>query len=96
MFTRHPRALLSDLLTPERVKVPLVSRSRAVALRELVPLAMPSASEDTRARTVTAALEREALGRTSHAIRLDFVREQPNGAATAEGFLDQLVGGEAP
>ncbi len=61
LFTRHPRVLLSDLLTPERVKVPLVSRSKDDVLRELVELAMPSASDDARNRTVAAVLEREAL-----------------------------------
>lgn len=96
VFTRHPRALLSDLHTPERVKVPLVSRSKRDVLRALVQLATPSASEDARNRTVSTVLEREPLGRISRILRHDTVREQPNGAATAEACLDQLVGGEAP
>jgi nitrogen PTS system EIIA component len=61
LLTRHPRALLSDLLTPERVKVPLASHSKGDVLRELVQLAMPSATEDARNRTVSAVLDREAL-----------------------------------
>lgn len=36
--------LLSELLTPERVKVPLSGRSKDDVLSELVALAMPSAS----------------------------------------------------
>ena len=36
--------LLSELLTPERVKVPLGGRSKDDVLSELVTLAMPSAS----------------------------------------------------
>ncbi len=53
--------MLSDLLTPERVKVPLVSQSKDEVLRELVMLAMPSAGEDTLERIVRAVLDREKL-----------------------------------
>lgn len=60
-FLRHYRPLLSDLLTLERVKVPLTSRSKDEVLRELVQLAMPEADATARDRTVTAVLDREAL-----------------------------------
>lgn len=53
--------MLSDLLTLERVKVPLTSRSKDAVLRELVELAMPAAEAAARERTVTAVLDREAL-----------------------------------
>lgn len=53
--------MLSDLLTLERVKVPLVSRSKDDVLRELVHLAIPSASPAALESVVTAVLEREKL-----------------------------------
>jgi mannitol/fructose-specific phosphotransferase system IIA component (Ntr-type) len=53
--------LLSDLLTPERVKVPLESQSKDEVLRELVQLAMPSASASALESIVTAVLDREKL-----------------------------------
>jgi nitrogen PTS system EIIA component len=53
--------LLSDLLSPERVKVPLVSHSKDEVLRELVLLAMPSAGEAALERIVRAVLDREKL-----------------------------------
>jgi nitrogen PTS system EIIA component len=56
--------LLSDLLSPERVKVPLVSQSKDEVLRELVTLAMPSADEDVLERIVRAVLDREKLQST--------------------------------
>ena len=58
--------MLSDLLTPERVKVPLVSQSKDEVLRELVQLAMPSAGEDALKRIMSAVRDRahvRALGR---------------------------------
>lgn len=61
ILPRNLRELLSDLLTPERVKVPLVSQSKDEVLRELVMLAMPSAGEDTLERIVRAVLDREKL-----------------------------------
>ncbi|MDZ7630413.1 MAG: PTS sugar transporter subunit IIA [Gemmatimonadaceae bacterium] len=59
--THDHRELLSDLLTLERVKVPLVSRSKDEVLRELVRLALPSAGSAALETIVTAVLEREAL-----------------------------------
>lgn len=53
--------MLSDLLTLERVKVPLVSHSQREVLRELVQLAMPSAGPAALERMVTAVMDREAL-----------------------------------
>ncbi len=53
--------MLSDLLTPERVKVPLVSHTKDEVLRELVQLAMPSASPAALETMVTAVLDREKL-----------------------------------
>lgn len=58
---RHRRELLSDLLTPERVKVPLESHTKDEVLRELVQLAMPAADSVALERMVTAVLEREKL-----------------------------------
>ena len=58
---RHRRELLSDLLTLERVKVPLESHSKDEVLRELVQLAMPAADSAALERMVTAVLEREKL-----------------------------------
>jgi nitrogen PTS system EIIA component len=52
---------LSDLLAPERVRVPLRSQSKDEVLRELVQLAIPSADSTAVARTVAAVLDREAL-----------------------------------
>ncbi len=56
-----PKAVLSDLLSPERVKVPLASHSKDAVLRELVELAMPAAGPAALERTVLAVLEREKL-----------------------------------
>jgi nitrogen PTS system EIIA component len=53
--------VLSDLLTPERVKVPLASTSKNEVLRELVQLAVPLADTAARERIVTAVLDRETL-----------------------------------
>lgn len=61
MFPRIHRALLSDLLTLERVKVPLVSRSKDDVLRELVLLALPSASPAALERIVKSVMDRESL-----------------------------------
>jgi nitrogen PTS system EIIA component len=151
--------LLSDLLTPERVKVPLESQSKDDVLRELVQLAMPSAGAAARDRVVTAVLAREALlstgigsgiaiphgrtsevdtitltaglapapidfdaldgkpvslfflllgpesaagahvralGRISRILRHESVRDDLNRAASADTFLERLVGAEVP
>ncbi len=53
--------MLPDLLTPERVKVPLASRSMDAAVRELVQLAMPSADATARDTVGKTVLERELL-----------------------------------
>ena len=53
--------MLSDLLSPERVKVPLVSQSKDDVLRELVQLAVPSAGDAARERIVKSVLDREKL-----------------------------------
>ena len=53
--------MLSDLLTPERVKVPLVSQTKDEVLRELVQLAVPAAGDAARAKIVRAVLDRESL-----------------------------------
>ncbi len=53
--------MLPDLLIPERVKVPLASRSKDEVLRELVQLAMPSADAAALDSVVGAVLEREKL-----------------------------------
>lgn len=53
--------MLSDLLIPERVKVPLASHSKDDVLRELVQLAMPSAGAAALERIVAAVREREKL-----------------------------------
>ena len=58
---RNPKALLSDLLTVERIKVPLASFSKDDVLRELVLLAMPTAGAAAYERMVTAVLDRELL-----------------------------------
>ena len=151
--------MLSDLLAPERVKVPLESQSKDDVLRELVQLAMPSAGVAARDRVVTAVLAREALlstgigsgiaiphgrtsevdtitltaglapapidfdaldgkpvslfflllgpesaagahvralGRISRILRHESVRDDLNRAASADTFLERLVGAEVP
>ena len=53
--------MLSNLLTPERVKVPLESQTKDEVLRELVQLAMPAAEAAALERMVSAVLEREMV-----------------------------------
>ena len=53
--------MLSDLLSPERVKVPLASHSKDAVLRELVELAMPAAGPAALEHMVQAVLAREKL-----------------------------------
>ena len=53
--------MLSELLSPERVKVPLVSQSKDDVLRELVQLALPSAGDAALDRIVKSVLDREKL-----------------------------------
>lgn len=61
ILTRNLRELLSEFLSPERVKVPLLSQSKDEVLRELVMLAMPSAGDAALERIVRAVLDREKL-----------------------------------
>lgn len=56
--------MLSDLLSPERVKVPLASQSKDDVVRELVQLALPSSSAASLERIVTAVRDRERLSST--------------------------------
>jgi nitrogen PTS system EIIA component len=53
--------VLSDLLSAERVRVPLRSQSKDGVLRELVQLAMPQAEPAALDRTLNAVRDREAL-----------------------------------
>lgn len=53
--------LLSELLTPERVKVPLVGRSKDEVLRELVDLVVPDREPADRAAITEALHERERI-----------------------------------
>lgn len=53
--------LLTELLTPERVKVPLVGRSKDEVLRELVELALPDADASAKAAILDALQERERV-----------------------------------
>ena len=52
--------MLSELLSTERVRVPLGSHSKADLLRELVHLALPGASEETIGGVLAAVHAREA------------------------------------
>ena len=52
--------MLSELLSPERVRVPLGSHSKADLLRELVHLALPSASQAVLDGVTSAVEAREA------------------------------------
>lgn len=56
--------MLSDLLSPERVKVPLASQSKDDVVRELVQLALPSSSAASLERIVTAVRDREQISST--------------------------------
>ena len=98
-FPRNHRELLSDLLTPERVKVPLVSQSKDEVLRELVQLAIPSAGEDALERIMSDVRDRaqvRALSRISRILRHEAVREELSHASNAETFLQRLVGAGVP
>ena len=53
--------MLSDLLTLDRVKVPLFSQTKESVLRELVELALPEAAPAIVASVVASVLERERL-----------------------------------
>jgi mannitol/fructose-specific phosphotransferase system IIA component (Ntr-type) len=101
--------VLSDLLSPERVKVPLTSQSKDEVLRELVPLAVPSAGPVARDSIIGAVLDREwllstgigsgiahvrALGRISRILRNEAVRDDLAHATSAESFVQRLEGVE--
>ncbi|HYW51959.1 MAG TPA: PTS sugar transporter subunit IIA [Gemmatimonadaceae bacterium] len=151
--------MLADLLSLERIKVPLVSQSKDEVLRELVQLAMPSAGAAALERMVRSVLDREtllstgigsgiaiphgrtgevgsiivaagrasqpidfdaldgrpvtlfflllgpesaagahvrALGRISRILRHESIRDDLNAAATADEFMNVLVGAEVP
>jgi len=53
--------LLSDLLAPTRVKVPLAARDKEGVLRELLALALPDRDPDTLAAVLDALQQREEL-----------------------------------
>lgn len=53
--------LLTDLLSPERIKIPLVSGSKAELLRELVELALNGAGDGDREEVLRAVREREEV-----------------------------------
>jgi mannitol/fructose-specific phosphotransferase system IIA component (Ntr-type) len=57
--------LLSALLPPERIRVPLGSHSRHALLRELVELALPDADPATLEAVFQGVLSREALSSTA-------------------------------
>ena len=57
--------MLSELLSTERVRVPLGSHSRAELFRELVRLALTEADEKTISGVVSAVEAREAQGSTA-------------------------------
>ena len=56
-----PIVLLSDLVTPERVKLPLAGRTKDEVLRELVDVVVPDQDQSVRDAIVESLNEREAL-----------------------------------
>lgn len=59
-FSPESRLLLSELLSTERVRVPLGSHAKAELLRELVQLAVPEAEPQAFAGIVAAVEDRES------------------------------------
>ncbi len=57
--------MLTALLPPERIRVPLGSHSRHAVLRELVTIALPDADEATVEAVFQSVLAREALSSTA-------------------------------
>jgi mannitol/fructose-specific phosphotransferase system IIA component (Ntr-type) len=57
--------LLSALLPPERIRVPLGSHSRHALFRELVELALPDADAATRETVFQSVLARESIASTA-------------------------------
>lgn len=57
--------MLSALLPPERIRVPLGSHSRHALFRELVELALPDADPATLDAVFQGVLSREAIGSTA-------------------------------
>ena len=53
--------LLTDLLTVDRIKIPLVSRTKEEVLRELVDVLADAEADDSRAEVLRAVREREAV-----------------------------------
>jgi fructose-specific phosphotransferase system IIA component len=53
--------LLTDLLTVDRIKIPLVSRTKEDVLRELVDVLADAEESDSRAEVLRAVREREAV-----------------------------------
>lgn len=76
--------LLTDLLSPERIKIPLVSTGKDELLRELVDLAATTASVADREEVLQAVLDREAVLSTGigHGVAI------PHGKSSS---VDELV-----
>lgn len=87
--------MLTALLPPERIRVPLGSHSRHALLRELVELALPEADAETLDAVFQSVLAREAIASTAmgdglavpHG-RTDAVSELRMAAGLAEGVDD--------
>jgi mannitol/fructose-specific phosphotransferase system IIA component (Ntr-type) len=91
----EPLLLLSELLSTERVRVPLGSHSKADLLRELVHLALPGASQAVLDGVIAAVEAREADISTAMGAglavphgRTDLVKEVCLSAGLAEGVSD--------
>ncbi|MCX5766741.1 MAG: PTS sugar transporter subunit IIA [Gemmatimonadetes bacterium] len=95
--------MLSELLTTERVRVPLGSHSKADLLRELTRLAVPDVAPETLDLIVAAVEEREAQVSTAmggglavpHG-RTDLVRELRVSAGLVHVVRDYVAPDHAP
>lgn len=95
--------MLSELLPPERVRVPLGSHSKAALLRELVCLALPDADEATREGVLAAVEARDAEVNTAmggglaipHG-RTDLVTELRVSAGLTAGVRDYMAPDGSP
>ncbi len=74
--------MLTALLPPERIRVPLGSHSRHALLRELVDLALPDADAATAETVFQSVLAREALASTA----------MGDGLAVPHGRTDAVTG----
>lgn len=74
--------MLTALLPPERIRVPLGSHSRHALLRELVDLALPDADVATAETVFQSVLAREALASTA----------MGDGLAVPHGRTDAVTG----